>query len=246
MLYVDSDILFRRDVAPLFQEGVRGGVIAACHDHLVGTLGQEHMDCDALGLDPNKPYFNSGLQLIDVVRWRDERVAERTLEYLFAHGDTCPNWDQSALNVTLFDRWHCLGAEWNTFNLLMNKPSVPVDLATCNVHFVGPSKPWLFGGDEVPAGDAFARELAQTAFAEHRPGRLDRLMSRTVEWFDRAEDHGDRVLFHATSRWTGLADDQVRADVYEVCRMLREDEIQLEGLRIVDAKLEDLVVVDFT
>ena len=245
VLYVDSDILFQRDVVPLFETDLRGMTVAACHDPLIDTIGQERMDCEALALDPAKPYFNAGLLLIDVPRWREERVTERTLDYLSVHGDSCPYWDQSALNVTLYDRWHRADPVWNQFHILIGDPRFSIDVADSNLHFLGPDKPWQLGCENVPGGSVFHSELARTRFADHRPGRLDRVLSQTIDWFERAEDHGDRVLFHGTPRWVGMSDDDIRTDMFELWGMLRKDGIELTGLRVVDGKLEDLVVVDF-
>lgn len=245
VLYVDSDILFQRDVVPLFETDLRGMTVAACHDPLIGTIGQERMDCKALGLDPAQPYFNAGLLLIDMPRWRDERVTERTLDYLSAHGDNCPYWDQSALNVTLCNRWHYANPAWNRFHILIGNPRFSIDVANSNLHFVGPEKPWQLGCENVPGGTVFHSELARTQFADHRPCRLDRVLSQTVDWFERAEDHGDRVLFHGTPRWAGMSDEDIRTDMFELWGMLRKDGIELAGLRVVDDKLEDMVVVEF-
>jgi lipopolysaccharide biosynthesis glycosyltransferase len=248
VLYVDSDILFQRDIVPLFETDLRGMTVAACQDPLVGTIGNERMDCKALGLNPSKPYFNAGLLLIDLTRWRDERVSERTLKYLSANGERCPYWDQSALNVTLYDRWHFTDSVWNQFHVLIDNPRFFIDIADSNLHFVGPAKPWQFGQGNVPGGTAFHSELARTQFADHRPSRLDRVLSQTVDWFESAEDHGDRVLFHGTPRWVGMSDDDVRTDMYELWGLLRGNGIELAGLRVVrvvDDKLEELVVVDF-
>jgi hypothetical protein len=128
---------------------------------------------------------------------------------------------------------------------LIGNPRFSIDIADSNLHFVGPEKPWQLGHGDVPGGSAFHSELARTQFADHQPGRLDRVLSQTVDWFESAEDHGDRVLFHGTPRWVGMSDDDVRTDMFELWGMLRNDGIELAGLRVVDSKLEDLVVVDF-
>jgi lipopolysaccharide biosynthesis glycosyltransferase len=59
------------------------------------------------GLSPLTPYLNTGTMLIDLVKWREQKLTERTLEHLAKYELPCV--DQDALNLALrgeFDQLH--------------------------------------------------------------------------------------------------------------------------------------------
>jgi lipopolysaccharide biosynthesis glycosyltransferase len=123
-------------------------------------------------------YFNAGVLLIDLPRWRKERISERTLDYLARH-PLSPFSDQDALNVACDGLWKRLDLRWNFQNHYetsisdmgpMEKPAV--------VHFVTSLKPWKPSSVSVNASlyDAFR---SRTCFARTRRDLLSDAVQTT-------------------------------------------------------------------
>ena len=144
VLYLDSDLVVGDDIAKLWalpdegrafwaalDEGVRGT------DYVAETLGFSDIPADA-------PYFNSGVMLIDLPRWKAARVSERAQEVLERYSDRCINVDQDALNVVGVGQWSVLPPTWN-FQVVGAKAWSPApddpDLPIGITHFIN-EKPW--------------------------------------------------------------------------------------------------------
>ena len=123
-VYLDVDLLFLGDVAGLWDTNLGDAIAACCTDTYIRTLIHSKIrpDCDvagrreflmSLGLDPELPYFNSGVMVIDVARWRAAAVARRVIEYSTRHPSR--NQDQDGLNLVLSGAWCPLDPRWNVF-----------------------------------------------------------------------------------------------------------------------------------
>ncbi len=187
VLYLDSDLIVQADWTGIFERDLGNNIIAAAPDIIAGKLGTEPYDFARFSLDRAAPSLQAGVMVIDLARWRSERVSERTLIYLRENPGQFEHEDQSALNVVLYGRWSALPMEWNT-------PGAWADLRRegCapdapGLHFVGPDKPWLFGFDGGSAAARFYAELDRTAWRGWRPRRghgvLAHLKDRITRFF---------------------------------------------------------------
>ncbi|KAA9135537.1 glycosyltransferase family 8 protein [Microbacterium caowuchunii] len=112
VLYIDADVVIADDVLPLTEVELYGATVAAVRESqspwAAGPLGPPWRE---LGLRPDAAYFNSGVMLIDVRRWRQRDIGRRALEVLRT---SSPRWgDQDALNTALQDDWIELPRRWN-------------------------------------------------------------------------------------------------------------------------------------
>jgi lipopolysaccharide biosynthesis glycosyltransferase len=140
VLYLDADILVLDDLGPLWDIDLKGAVIGAVSDRILDP----QIKAGRPGLEkfPRvRDYFNAGVLLIDLDRWRKERISEKALEYLMSHSDS-PLADQDALNVACDGCWTELGLRWNFYDhfetpILHMSPAERPKI----VHFTG-QKPW--------------------------------------------------------------------------------------------------------
>ncbi len=114
ILYLDVDMLVRRPLGALAAVDMKDHTLAAVQSinyPFVATRGAvDHWR--PLGLDPRAGFFNAGLLLVDLQRWRSRQVAERALEYL--RSPNCGKGaDQEALNVVCTGDWLPLDPTWN-------------------------------------------------------------------------------------------------------------------------------------
>lgn len=162
VLYLDSDLLVLDDLTPLWKVSLDETVVGAVLDRWDSQIKQREPGLE--DVPRVKDYFNSGVLLIDLKRWRKERISEKALDYLVLHPRT-PFGDQDALNVACDGLWTKLDPRWNYQNhcgirvmdmRLEERPGV--------VHFIGAEKPWLTTSYNLNASlyDAFR---SRTCFA---------------------------------------------------------------------------------
>ena len=128
VLYLDCDVLVRGNLAELWQTDLRGLPVGAVRDFAVAEISHPFSgvtDYRELGLDPAAAYFDSGLLLLDVARWRAENTAADALAYAVKYGGALPNCDQDALNATLSGEWLPLDYRWNVQYALLHLHDLP-------------------------------------------------------------------------------------------------------------------------
>ncbi len=156
-LYVDADVVVRRDLAELFSMDMTHAVGAVVDAH-VSMMGIPSMwrPWREEGLDPTLPYLNTGALLVDVDRWRAAQLTERIVEYLEQYHLPCV--DQDAINLVLrggFDRLRPAfnSMPYHLMKLLRNADLVEsdadieesiVDPAIIHFHRSFLGKPWAY------------------------------------------------------------------------------------------------------
>jgi len=138
-VYIDSDTLVLEDLYPLWNHPLDGHPVAAAGD-LVSVIKDAISHWEEIGLDGDAPYFNSGVLVIDLDRWRAEDICERVLQRcrIDRHRLLIRNrWnqhDQYGFNVVLQNRWKRLPARYNHYSERAGgDPAI--------VHFLGDMKP---------------------------------------------------------------------------------------------------------
>lgn len=178
LLYLDADIRYQRgDLHELFELDLCGHPVAATLDAYQHRKMNRHMtEFKAAGLKPAR-YFNSGVMLIDVKAYNDQKICERAMEFAQRNDPKLSvQNDQSALNLALYDNWLELGPVWN-WPAGHQYVSFRHFVDPCFVHFIGKRKPWNDASGYHAAVDANAyRRFIQT----HYPERLSTFPARHV------------------------------------------------------------------
>lgn len=173
VLYLDSDIVSRADLGPLFKIDIGRSILAAVDDPIVDSLRRSRKQAKRvligsfprrivygslgeylerhLGIGGSTPYFNSGVMLVNLAQWKSnglshslEKAAKTPNRYLFV--------DQDVLNRELAGQFVKLDPEWN----FMNVPEWMFQWASESVrdrHAVASKNPFLIhfaGGQEKP------------------------------------------------------------------------------------------------
>lgn len=143
-LYLDSDLLVHGNIAELWAAPLDGLPLLAVQDKGVPTVGSKLglSNYRELGLDASAPYFNSGVLVFDLHRWRDSELSGRVIEYLGAHPEQMGMGEQNALNAVFAGSWGALDSRWNQQVWAWEKDHVSV-FPPGILHFVHTSKPWL-------------------------------------------------------------------------------------------------------
>jgi lipopolysaccharide biosynthesis glycosyltransferase len=181
VLYLDADIVVTADLARLWAEPQRGLPVLAVRDAGAPTVSASRglQNYHALGLAPELAYFNAGVMSLDLIRWREESLAQRLLGYLDTHSYAIRWWDQDALNAVLAGRWGELDPRWNQIPQIWEPAGDDHDAFPASVrelvirdpwivHYSTWSKPWHWDCSH-PARGLFFEVLDRTAWAGWRP-----------------------------------------------------------------------------
>jgi lipopolysaccharide biosynthesis glycosyltransferase len=181
ILYLDADLLVLEDIESLWHTNLEGAVVGAVSDGLDEQIKSGKPNVE--DVPRVRDYFNAGVLLIDLKRWREQRISERALEYLAQHPRS-PFSDQDALNVVCDGNWKQLDPRWNfqahyETELSEMSPSQRPFL----VHFVTSLKPWSASSHSLNAGfyDSFRN---RTCFARTT---LDKLRDRLEGGWSRSK-----------------------------------------------------------
>jgi lipopolysaccharide biosynthesis glycosyltransferase len=199
VIYLDSDLFVRADLAELWQRPLDGQFCLAAVDiacpYVDARVGSRNFrragpymaslrpiaNYRELGLDAAAEYFNSGVMVINLARWRDALVSEQLLDCLQRHHRHVWCWDQYALNVVFTRQWGRLEPRWNQGAHVFEYPDIrhaPIDANEfaamrdhpAIVHFTTEFKPWGYGSRD-PRRDLFFEGLDNTAWRGWRPVR---------------------------------------------------------------------------
>jgi lipopolysaccharide biosynthesis glycosyltransferase len=179
-IYLDSDLLVLSDIGELWDLDLGGRPLGVVQDLFLRTMEDGLLGWRELGMEPGGKYFNAGVMLLDLDRWRDERIGTAVLEAVERHARLFRWHDQDALNTILAGRWLELDPLWNvgiegfwpsTWRGTPYSREAYRSLVTRSkiVHFCGAPKPWS-PGSVHPRTDLYFRYLDRTGWAGWRPG----------------------------------------------------------------------------
>lgn len=164
VLYLDSDLIVRRSLEPLWTTDLGEHLLGAVTNPLYPF--QPPYPKDALGIDAPAEYFNSGVLLLNLRQMRVEGTTRKLAQVAM---DRPGLWypDQDALNLVCRGRWLAVHPRWNAqstfFELAERELPVPAaQIAETRadpavVHFIGPMKPWTY----------LCRHPLRALYAEH-------------------------------------------------------------------------------
>lgn len=166
-IYVDSDIIFKKDVSPLWQEPFEGYLLMAVQDYYEYQLSAKEYDPQQLVVEKGSGYFNSGFLVLDLKSWRERNISGQLIEYIEKHRELCPLWDQSALNVFFHKNWKALPAGFNqpAYEYSVEK----AEKENINCHFLGPCKPWFLHCVKEPYSLHFYAYLTKMGMKDWSP-----------------------------------------------------------------------------
>ena len=111
VLYLDVDMLVLKDLREIFNIDLEDKICGAVLDYKANRiLNPKNKELPVLKL--SKDYFNSGLLLIDLEKWRAQNIESRLMEILDKYD--CHEHDQSTLNAILKNKVKILPLSWNT------------------------------------------------------------------------------------------------------------------------------------
>ena len=140
-LYLDCDIVILDDIAKLYNTDLKGNMIGATVDQVVSVNEDfKYYTDNALGVE-NTKYFNSGVILMDLDKFRAADVENKFIYLLnnYNFGSVAP--DQDYLNVLCKDRVLYLDKGWDKMPI----PDAEFNIKDLKlVHYNMFQKPWKY------------------------------------------------------------------------------------------------------
>jgi lipopolysaccharide biosynthesis glycosyltransferase len=142
-IYLDADVVVLGGLPQLWELDMQEKMILAAEDRKILRLRE---DCPWPLPDPagDAPYFNTGVMLMDLRKWRQAGAESRAMKLAGDAGEKCQWYDQTIINYMLQDRIGKFPAAWN-----WQFEALPEDGAVQAIHFTTGKKPWLYRGPDA-------------------------------------------------------------------------------------------------
>jgi lipopolysaccharide biosynthesis glycosyltransferase len=159
-IYLDVDMIVRTDLSALWDIDLNDHIIAGVPDRAptVSTAWAGIQNYEALGLDPDTVYYNSGLLILDLEKWRESNLTQEIIDCILQNRQYAGFPDQYGLNVVLANKWLQLDSKWNTF-----APSDERDPFI--IHFIGRKPIYSSYDNNMQYKQEFLKYLSLTDFS---------------------------------------------------------------------------------
>jgi lipopolysaccharide biosynthesis glycosyltransferase len=174
VIYLDSDLIVTQDIGKLWDIDMQDNYLLAVQDAGIPYVSSPYglMNYKELSIPSNSKYFNAGVLVMNLKKWRDENVATKVIDYLDKNRNFLRFWDQDGLNAVLAGAWDSLDPRWNQtpaiyeysawdespfseeiYNNLVRDPYI--------IHFAKAGKPWN-SREEHPSNSLFFQYVDMT------------------------------------------------------------------------------------
>jgi lipopolysaccharide biosynthesis glycosyltransferase len=102
----------------------------------------------------NHRYFNSGVLLLDIQKWNEQRILEQVIAALMSNPQKFRYPDQDALNLILTGKVYYLADKWNHLNVVTADQQESILL-----HFAAHPKPWNIAWPISKICNDFTRDI---------------------------------------------------------------------------------------
>lgn len=111
ILYIDSDTIVVSSIKDLLETDLQGNVIGATKDAFSKFYRKN------IEIGPYDAMINAGIFLVDLDKWKDERVEEQVLDYIVKKKGKVQLNDQGVLNHVLDGKIYFLNPKYNMISL---------------------------------------------------------------------------------------------------------------------------------
>ena len=152
VLFMDSDMIVVGPIKELWETDVANHYLAA-----TVAAGMDEYPTE-VGLKKDSLYFNAGLMLINLEKWRAFDLLPKSLKLINEEKERIKWWDQDVLNILFVNQWLPIHLRWNyqpfVYKNELKKTSSTfykryVDFGYYEaqkkpvvIHFAGGDKPW--------------------------------------------------------------------------------------------------------
>lgn len=160
IIYLDGDTVVRDGLKELWETNLGSSIVGMSIEPTVDKKRKKSLDIE------NYPYYNSGVILVNLKKWRDKNCEKKIIQYYKEKNGLLFAADQDAINVVLKDNIHTISPKYNYYNIFyqysyyfLSKLMKPLkyadyvskemyDEARQNptiIHYLGEERPWRKG-----------------------------------------------------------------------------------------------------
>ena len=147
VLYLDCDIIVNGSIKELYNIDLK--------DYYVGAIEDPGFDRhDQLRMNKSAKYFNSGIMLINLAKWKNTGLQKKVIEFIENNPDSIWFPDQCGLNSIINGQWISVPLKYNQqtsifsesfeemFDCFTKDELKEAKINPVIVHYTGGSKPW--------------------------------------------------------------------------------------------------------
>lgn len=141
VIYLDLDMIVNCDLKKFYNFDLMSKPLGAIQDYIFGLKGKGN-------------YFNSGILLVDLEKWRTDKYLQKCLDAIMGNSDKLKYPDQDTLNEVFKNNWQHLPLKYNRQKILFDFRSSDFHISSTQynslldnpaiIHYTGRIKPWHF------------------------------------------------------------------------------------------------------
>lgn len=172
VIYLDCDLIIKGNIYELWNTELSDFFLGAVDDN---NHRSRHKD---LNIPSQYKYFNSGVMVINLEKWREHHISEKVLDFISKNPDRIRFWDQDGLNAVLYGKWLGLHPKWNLLRDFLEVSPEQLDFTQEDfdqalkdphiIHYSNHSKPWDYM-DDHPMKDEYYQYLCLTEWRNFFP-----------------------------------------------------------------------------
>ena len=156
-IYLDCDITVIGDISKMYEIDLGDNIFGVVPDDVIASVEQFKIYArEAIGVD-DKKYFNSGVLLMNLDKYREEKIKERFVYLLVKYNFETAAPDQDYLNAMCKDKVMYLERGWDRMST-----DEDYDGELYIIHYNNFRKPWYY--DDVPYARYFWEYAPKTTF----------------------------------------------------------------------------------
>jgi lipopolysaccharide biosynthesis glycosyltransferase len=171
ILYLDPDIIVKKSIVDLYNTDLGECYLAAVDNYDLIAHRKP-----ALNIPVEYSYFNSGVMLIDIEKFRSGQISRKALDFAKTMDATFDYHDQDALNAVLYDKWVSLHPRWNVHTRVVQIENSGHNIREIReamtdpaiIHFTSKPKPWEYLCNSPFYGE-YWRYLRKTPYRGFKP-----------------------------------------------------------------------------
>jgi len=192
VIYLDTDLIIKKDLSQLWDADLGDYFGLAVQDYVAPYVSSANglLNYQELGIPSDCKYFNSGVMVINLEKWRTSKIFDRSIRYLEENSHMIRWCDQDVLNALFMGNWGELDPRWNQLSVICNYSSwedSPFSRSVYEniinepyiIHYT-PNKPWN-SPEKNSRNNNFFYYLDMTAWIGWRPNLWHRLERKLIK-----------------------------------------------------------------
>lgn len=175
LLYLDVDMVINGSIKELYDQDIENYYVAAVED-----AWRDRAYCNKLGMSKDAKYFNAGVLVANLKKWREENLFDAFIAYERNSKVELESHDQDIFNAIFDGKWKRLPLKFNQYE---KNPDLDKEkLLQCFtkeeilearkqpiiVHYIGGRKPWHYRNEHIQK-TLYWKYLKMTPYKEYKP-----------------------------------------------------------------------------